>query len=69
MVDQIRDTHTRSQQGGQDRPCGRADKCVEVTDIDASLVLESLKGTDHPRRAEDTATTEHQAPPGTPGHR
>src|SRR5664279_1663058 len=69
MVDQIGDTHTGAQQCSHDRPCRRADERVKIANIDASLVLESLKCTYHPRRAEDSATTEHQTPPGGPAHR
>src|SRR5450759_2106912 len=68
MVDQIGDAHAGAQQRGQDRPCGSADERVKVAHIDADLVLEGLESTYHPRRAEDSATTEHQAPPGGPAH-
>src|ERR1035437_223192 len=68
MVDQIGDADARAKQCGQDRPCGGADERVKVAHIDAGLILESLKSPDHPRRAEDSAATEHQAPPGAAAH-
>ena len=68
MLDQVADVDTGAQQSDQDRPCGRADEGVEVAHIDPGLVLESLKGTDHPRRAQNAATAEHQSPPGCHCH-
>ena len=69
MVDQVGDTHAGSQQSGKDRPGRRAHEGVEVAQIDADLVLQGRKGTDHPRRTQDATTTEHNPPPsGGAGH-
>src|SRR5665647_1748194 len=67
--DEIFDADTGTQQGDQHRARGGADEGLEITHVDPRLVLKSLEGADHPCRAENAPTAEHQPPTGCASHR